>query len=121
MSFDRLLVIVRRAQAKFPALSKRLEEAEALGRWEIAVGAVIAKHSRAVRVQDEVLWVEVDHPVWKSELHHRKQQILEILNRPVAPDEATSSPEAGRAVSPRGKSRAHPPLFQAGKFKKAIP
>jgi len=81
MSFDKLIEIIRKVQAKNPALSKRMAEAQALGRWEIAVGPIIAKHSRAIRVQDSVLWVEVDHPIWKSELHHRKRQILDILNQ----------------------------------------
>jgi predicted nucleic acid-binding Zn ribbon protein len=80
MGFDSLLDIIRKAQKRYPALAKRIGEAEALGRWEIAVGPAIAKHTRAIRVQDEVLWVEVDHPIWKSELHHRKRQILELLN-----------------------------------------
>jgi predicted nucleic acid-binding Zn ribbon protein len=40
----------------------------------------MARHTRTIRVQDAVLWVEVDHPIWKSELHHRKRQILDRLN-----------------------------------------
>jgi len=58
-----------------------MDEAQALSRWELAVGPIIAKHTRAIRVLDAVLWVEVDHPIWKSELHHRKRQILDILNK----------------------------------------
>jgi predicted nucleic acid-binding Zn ribbon protein len=81
VSFNRLGDILGKLRQRYPALSKRMKEAEALTRWEQAVGPAIAKHSRAVRVQDGVLWVEVDHPIWKSELHHRKRQILEILNR----------------------------------------
>ena len=81
MAFDRLSDILQKVQGQYPALSKRIKEAEALGRWEIAVGAMIAKHSRAIRIQDSVLWVEVDHPIWKSELHYRKRQILDILNK----------------------------------------
>lgn len=90
MGFQSLIDILGQVQKRFPALAKRLHEAEALGRWEKAVGPIIAKHSRAFKVQDEVLWVEVDHPIWKSELHHRKRQILDILNasRPKAADPA---------------------------------
>jgi hypothetical protein len=80
MKLDSLLDILRKVQAKHPAFSNRLAEAEALGRWEIAVGPLISKHSRAIRVQDSVLWVEVEHPIWRTELHFRKQQILDILN-----------------------------------------
>lgn len=77
---DTLFQILRKLQTRYPGFSKRLVEAEALGRWELAVGSAIAKHSRAVRVVDGILWVEVDHPIWMSELHHRKHQILTKLN-----------------------------------------
>ncbi len=80
MQFDSLMNIIKKVQKKHTAFGMRLSEAEALGRWEVAVGELIAKHSRAVRVQDSVLWVEVEHPIWRSELHYRKQQILDILN-----------------------------------------
>jgi predicted nucleic acid-binding Zn ribbon protein len=79
--FNRLSDILKFAKQRYPALDKRMKEAEALSRWEAAVGPAIAKHSSAIRVQDSVLWVEVDHPIWKSELHYRKRQILEILNK----------------------------------------
>ena len=81
MAFNNLMDILKRVQSRYPAFGQRLEEAEALGRWDIAVGQGIAKHSRAIKVVDAVLWVEVDHSIWKSELHHRKRQILEILNQ----------------------------------------
>lgn len=81
MSFHRLKDILEKAQGKYPVLSRRLKEAEALGRWATAVGPTIVKHSRAIRVENETLWVEVDHPIWRSELHHRKHQILGILNQ----------------------------------------
>lgn len=77
---DSLFEIIKKAQEKHPGFSARLAEAEALGRWELAVGPLIAKHSRAVRVQNGVIFVEVEHPIWRSELHYRKQQILDILN-----------------------------------------
>ena len=80
MSFHKLTEILLQVQNRYPALNKRLREAEALARWDTAVGSIIAKHSRAIRIQDRVLWVEVDHPIWKAELHHRKRQILDLLN-----------------------------------------
>ena len=80
MPWDSLLDILKKAQMRHPAFGKRMQEAEALTRWEAAVGPHIARHTRAIKVEDSVLWVEVDHPIWKSELHHRKRQILDILN-----------------------------------------
>jgi hypothetical protein len=88
--WDSLLDVLRKVRSGYPALSKRIDESEALGRWEIAVGPQIAKHTRAIRVQDSVLWVEVDHAIWKSELHHRKRQILTLLN-----DGRAGSPGSG--------------------------
>ncbi len=88
MAFDSFTQILRRLGARYPALTQRMEEARALTRWEKAVGPAIAKHTRAIRVQDSVLWVEVDHPIWKSELHHRKRQILAILNQQRNPGQA---------------------------------
>ena len=70
--------------ARARLLSRRsmdMSEAEALSRWDDAVGSNISKHSRAVSIRKGILLVEVDHPIWKTELHHRKAQILSILNQ----------------------------------------
>jgi len=80
VALDQLLDILKKVGGKYPAFAKRMSEAEALTNWEQAVGATISKHARAVKVVDGVLFVEVDHPIWKTELHHRKRQILEALN-----------------------------------------
>ena len=80
MGLESILDILKQAQESHPAFKLRLAEAEALGRWRLAVGEAIAKQAEAVRVLKGVLWVEVTHPIWKSELHYRKQQILDILN-----------------------------------------
>lgn len=80
MAFDRIGEILKKIQGKNPVLKQRVTEATSLNRWNDAVGSQISKHSRAIRVQEGVLWVEVDHPIWKSELHYRKRQILELLN-----------------------------------------
>jgi predicted nucleic acid-binding Zn ribbon protein len=92
MGFNRFSDILKKITAGNPMLAKRIQEAEALTRWETAVGPAISKHSRAIRIQDSVLWIEVDHPVWKTELHYRKRQIIDLLNR--APAEgAAKAPE----------------------------
>jgi predicted nucleic acid-binding Zn ribbon protein len=84
---DSLTEILKLLKNRYPTFSKRIVESEALGRWEVAVGPTIAKHTRVIKVQDAVLWVEVDHPIWKSELHYRKEQILKILNEGSAPSQ----------------------------------
>jgi len=99
MSFDSLSDILRKLQARNPALSKRIQEADALSRWDLAVGAAISKHTRAIRIQDSVLWVEVTHPVWKTELHYRKRQILDLLNQTKAKG-TESQPESTQELAP---------------------
>ena len=75
--------ILKLLRKRHSALDKRFAEAEAVSRWDAAVGSVIAKHARATQVVRGVLWVEVDHPIWRSELHHKKRQILECINREI--------------------------------------
>jgi hypothetical protein len=115
MPFDRLFDILKQTRERYPVLTKRIEEAEALARWEKAVGPAIAKHARAIRVQESVLWVEVDHPIWKSELHHRKRQILDILNGAAPGTAAKPSLPAPKQVlldllflDPRKETRGNP-------------
>ncbi len=88
MGFDRIPEILKRLQKHYPGLSRRLVEADALSRWVSAVGPAIAKNAKAVAVREGVLVVEVGHPIWRTELHHRKRQILEILNQGATPKEA---------------------------------
>ena len=79
MGFDRLGDILQKNRSRHSDLDRRLSEAEAWSRWQEAVGPLIAKYARAVSVRQGILYVEVDHPVWYSELHHRKHQILSVL------------------------------------------
>lgn len=94
MRLNSLFEIIKITRKKYPRLSARISEAEALGRWNLAVGELIAKHSKAIRVKDSVLWVEVDHPIWRAELHYRKQQILDILNNKASLTNRSSSAQS---------------------------
>lgn len=88
MAFDSLSDIFAVLRSRFPALDQRWKETQAIVRWEGAVGPQIAKHARAIRIQDGVLWIEVDHPVWRTEIHHRKAQILTRVNEGRSGDHA---------------------------------
>lgn len=77
--FHSVANILQALGKSYPGFSRRMKELGALSHWERAVGPAIAKHSRALKIENGVLWVEVDHPTWKSELHFRKRQILEKL------------------------------------------
>ena len=80
MSLDAFQKILNRIKARYPELSTRLKESEAVSLWESVVGPQIAKHTRVLRVENFVFHVEVDHPAWKAEVHARKTQILQLLN-----------------------------------------
>ena len=81
MAFEKIFDILKRAGVQYPALQQKISEAEAFAQWDKAVGPIISKHARPIRVQEGTLCVEVDHPAWQSELHHRKSQILSALNK----------------------------------------
>ena len=106
MGFDNLGDILKKIRSKHPVLSKRLAEAEAVSRWDAAVGPMIAKHARATKVVRGELWVEVDHPIWRTELHHKKRQILETLNREIRDGDGDSEPiQDIFFVDPRNSTR----------------
>ena len=63
-----------------PALSRRINDAEALLIWEEVVGEQIAGVSRAVALENGRLTVEVTHPVWRVELAHLSEEIIGRLN-----------------------------------------
>ncbi len=80
MSWNALKEALSALEQSNPRFSQRMAEAEVIQRWESVVGPMIAKYARARTVRDSVLWVEVDHPGWRTELHHRKNQLLHKLN-----------------------------------------
>ena len=102
MALSSIFEIFERMQKRNPALKKRIREATAFDRWNAVVGPGIARHARALRVIDQILWVEVDHPIWRAELHARKNQILEALQKDMEGEEKVLSDI--RFVDPRSSS-----------------
>jgi predicted nucleic acid-binding Zn ribbon protein len=84
--FDSLSDVLQKLASRYPSLGKRITEATAVSKWPEAVGETIAKHAHAMKVERSELWIEVDHPIWQSELHHRKRQILDRLNEGLSED-----------------------------------
>lgn len=72
--------VLQKILQKNPKIKERLLEAEAVQAWDEAVGPQIAQNAKALRVENGCLYVEVGHSLWKTELHHRKHQILEKIN-----------------------------------------
>jgi predicted nucleic acid-binding Zn ribbon protein len=121
MSFQKLVDILKRIRNENPALSLRLAEAAWVSRWNDAVGPGIAKHTRVIRVEEGVLWIEVDHPLWKAELHHRKRQILEKLEQLALQKEneaRLASITDIRYFDPRRTGLTHPSAAPSEKLQK---
>lgn len=78
---DRLSDILAILASRFPKLQTRLHEAGAIELWDSVVGPMIAKHARPIKVVERKLWIEVDHPAWKTELLFRKSQILAEIQK----------------------------------------
>ncbi len=59
--------------------------ADVMAGWADAVGDAIAAHVRPRRLHDGVLLVEVDAPVWATQLRYLEEDVLRRLGRKVRP------------------------------------
>jgi predicted nucleic acid-binding Zn ribbon protein len=80
MAFFSVKQILDKLRKSYPDLNLRIHEGEAVQNWEQAVGPQIASHARALKVKEKILFVEVDHPIWKAELQAQKQMLIKRLN-----------------------------------------
>jgi len=64
-------------------LDDRLSRYQAWLIWDKLVGEQIANRARPLRIRQNVLEVQVDHPVWMQQLQMLKPKILEKLNRQI--------------------------------------
>jgi predicted nucleic acid-binding Zn ribbon protein len=61
-------------------LGKKLNEQRAVVEWSDVVGARVAEHSRAMRVDAGRLFIEVDSSVWAQELSLMRHSILREMD-----------------------------------------
>ncbi len=61
-------------------IRKKLDEYEAVLRWESLVGEHIARAASAVKIVKGVLLVRVRTSTWRNELSLRKPEIIRTLN-----------------------------------------
>jgi predicted nucleic acid-binding Zn ribbon protein len=47
--------------------------------WEEIAGDGLANHAKPVRIDDRILYVEVDDPVWLSQVRYMKLDIMEKI------------------------------------------
>ena len=61
-------------------IQKKLQEYDAVVYWEEVVGERIAQMTKAKRIQQGVLFVQVKTSTWRNELTLRKKEIIDKLN-----------------------------------------
>ena len=64
-------------------IQKKLQEYDAVVYWEQAVGERVAQMTKATRIVQGVLFVQVKTSTWRNELTLRKKEIIEKLNTTV--------------------------------------
>lgn len=65
-------------------LEQRLQQSQVFFLWEKIVGADIARHAQPVALKNGLLSVNVDHPIWLSELdRYHKPLMLQQIQKAV--------------------------------------
>ena len=57
-----------------------LEEVKIFSSWYDIVGERMAAHTRPTNIYNRILYVEVDDPLWLSQLKYMKQEIIDKIN-----------------------------------------
>ena len=64
---------------------KNLEEIKIFSSWYEIVGERMADHTRPTNTSNRILFVEVDDPLWLSQLKYMKQDIIEQIDTKIKP------------------------------------
>jgi len=59
---------------------KDLEEVKIFSAWIDIAGERMAAHTRPTNISNRILYVEVDDPLWLSQLKYMKQDIIDKIN-----------------------------------------
>ena len=62
-------------------IETRLKNCQIIEKWTEIVGKRIAQHSKAIGIDTDNLFVEVDNPVWQSQLFIIKETIIKKIEK----------------------------------------
>jgi predicted nucleic acid-binding Zn ribbon protein len=65
---------------------KDLEEVKIFSAWSQIAGEKMAAHTRPTNISNRILYVEVDDPLWLSQLKYMKQEIVDKINIKIKTD-----------------------------------
>lgn len=61
------------------AAGKKIKVGMVCENWPEIVGEFIAKKSKAVKIENQILYVETDSDVWRQEMLFRKKEIIRLI------------------------------------------
>ncbi len=67
-------------------IESKLQEYDAVNRWNEIMGEQIAKASNALGIKQGILHVHVKTSAWRNELTMRKKEIIEKINASIGSD-----------------------------------
>jgi hypothetical protein len=62
-------------------MNERMKNWQVVEKWAEIVGNRIAKHTKATGVDSKNLYVEVDNPMWQSQLFLMKESIIKKIKK----------------------------------------
>jgi predicted nucleic acid-binding Zn ribbon protein len=68
------------AMVKDLGLRPKMDELDAISAWDNVAGAMIAKHTRSIRLRHGQLRIKVDSAPLKQELSYQKDGLVKLLN-----------------------------------------
>jgi predicted nucleic acid-binding Zn ribbon protein len=86
MAFKPVSAVLGKVLKNCRVSPKDVEALKVFSLWSEVVGERIAQHARPVRVNKQRLFVEVDNPVWLSQLRLMRLDILDRIEKTMGKD-----------------------------------
>lgn len=62
-------------------IEKQVLQYQVIADWPSIVGQRIAEVTKAEKIENQVLFIKVNHSTWRNELHYQKADIIEKINK----------------------------------------
>ena len=84
MSFTSLKQVLE-SVLKEHKLTSDIDAYQIFSVWAEIAGPTVANHSRPIRLNGDILYVEVDDPIWLSQMRYMKEEILRKIETQIKP------------------------------------
>jgi len=76
MAFYSLNRVLKKVLKDYNLPAHNIEAYKVFHLWEEIAGEGLANHARPVRIDERILYVEVDDPIWLSQVRYMKLDIM---------------------------------------------